>query len=75
MSEAKSTSKKLKQFLAPKVAKPKYNSTSEAFGLLSFGIVLMRNLRFRAKAVLIFLLMFCSLCIYFELKQSDGALT
>ncbi len=55
MSAQIKPSQELKQFLAPSVKKAKFSSAFEVFGLWTPGILLMRNLRFKLKASLIFL--------------------
>ena len=79
MSERKVRSQELQQFLAPVAARPQFNSAFEALGFWTLGVVLMRNLRFSLKSLLIFITMLVPLLLTFglftkeEIKQIDAS--
>ncbi len=71
MSDEFKTSRELQEFLAPKTSKPQYDSALEAFGILTPGVVLMRNLRFHLKSLLVFTTLFIPLALSFALFAHD----
>ncbi|MFZ2999790.1 MAG: methyl-accepting chemotaxis protein [Undibacterium umbellatum] len=71
MSNIVVASAELKQFLAAPTAKPKYQSAFDAHGLWVIGVVLMRNVRFSIKALIIGVLFIVPIVLVSYLYYDD----